>query len=135
MKQESPGVRISDKTINFVAKAERIRPLRDQIIVKPLPLRFSPTIKAEWRGEAIRGEVIAAGPGCFPNLHSRGTKDGKPYHTIRQSKHFRPTEVKIGDVVELGGMEIGGYLFPKVWVDGEWCVICREQDVAVLHDD
>ena len=128
------GVRLADKALNFVAPTCRLRPLRDQIIVYPVSLWLSDTLCADWTGEVIRGRVIAAGPGCYPNIHSRGFKDGKPYHTIRQSRVFRPTEVKVGDLVELGGMEIGGYLWPKVWVEGAWCVICQEQDVAVLHE-
>jgi hypothetical protein len=128
------GVRLADRAINFVAQEERLRPLRDQIIVKPLPLSLSERLRADWHGEVVRGVVIAAGPGCYPNIHARGFKDGKPYHTIRESKVFRPIEVKVGDVVELGGMELGGYLWPKVWAQGDWCVICREQDVAVLHE-
>ena len=132
---EDRGVRFSDKTINFVAKTERIRPLRDQIIVKPLPLRLSDTIKAEWKGEVVYGEVIATGPGCFPNIHNRGNKDGKPYRTVRQSLQFRPTEVKIGDKVHLGGIDIGGYLFPRVWTDGDWCVIATEKDVCAVEWD
>lgn len=128
------GVRFADKAVNFVPQGGRIRPLRDQLILKPLPLALGGRITANWTGQVVRGTVIAAGPGCYPNIHARGFKDGKPYHTIRQSKVFRATEVKVGDVVELGGLEIGGYLFPKVWADGDWCVICREQDVAIVHD-
>lgn len=127
------GVRLADKAVNFVGQGEALRPLRDQIIVKPLPLPLGRRIQADWAGEPVRGRVIAAGPGCYPNIHARGTKDGKPWRTVRQSRAFRPTEVKIGDVVSLGGMEIGGYLWPKVWADGDWCVICREQDVAVIE--
>jgi co-chaperonin GroES (HSP10) len=133
------GVRLSDRGLNFIAPELDIRPLRDQIIVKPLPLKWSDTVDAEYSGEVTRGTVIAVGPGCYPNIHERGTKPGKdgrpvPYHTITPSRVFRPTEVRVGDIVELGGLEIGGYLFPKVWADGAWCIICREQDVAALHD-
>jgi hypothetical protein len=128
------GVRFHDRAVNFVTPAQRLRPLGDQLIVKPTPPDHSRHVKTDWRGEPLRGVVIAAGPGCYPNLHARGMRDGKPYHTIRQSKVFRPTEVKIGDLVELGGLELGGYLWPKVWAQGDWCVICREQDVAILHE-
>ena len=131
---ENRGVRFHDRAVNFVTAQERIRPRGDHLIIKPLPLKLGARIDADWRGDVVRGEVIAAGPGCYPNLHSKGTRDGKPYHTIRQSKVFRATEVKPGDVVELGGLEIGGYLWPKVWAAGDWCVIAREQDVAVLHE-
>lgn len=128
------GVRLTDKTVNFIPPGRKIRPLRDQLIIKPLPLALGEQLHADWSGEVVCGRVVAAGPGCYPNLHARGFKDGKPYHTVRESRQFRPTEVKIGDLVHLGGLELGGYLFPKVWFDGDWCVICREQDVAVIED-
>lgn len=133
MAAEERGVRFADKAVNFVSQGQTIRPLRDQILVKPLPVALGDRIQADWHGQVLRGIVTAAGPGCYPNIHARGFKDGKPYHTVRQSKVFRATELKIGDVVELGGREIGGYLFPKVWFDGDWCVICREADVAIVH--
>ncbi len=139
MSTVSNGVRLADCSLNFIAPGLDIHPLRDQLIVKPLPLELSDAIDAEWQGQVVRGVVIAAGPGCYPNIHKRGFRPGKhgrpePYHEIRQSRIFRPTEVRVGDVVELGGLELGGYLFPKVWADGAWCVLCREQDVAILHE-
>src|SRR5258708_13471877 len=91
------GVRLSDKTVNFVPAGRRVRPLRDQIIIKPVPLALSERLQADWRGETVCGCVVAVGPGCYPNIHRRGFKDGKPYHTVHQSRVFRPTEVKIGE--------------------------------------
>lgn len=99
-----------------------------------MPVPLSDKLAAPWLGEPVKGVIVAAGPGCYPNIHEKGMRDGKPYRTVRQSKHFRATEVKPGDVVHLGGMEIGGYLFPHVWFGGAWCVLCREADVAVLEE-
>lgn len=130
---EDRGLRLKDKTLNFVSPSERLRPLRDQIIVKPLPLKLNDTIQSEWRGEVVYGTVVAAGPGRFPNVHKRGNKDGKPYRTVYESRRFRPTEVKVGDRVHLGGLSIGGYLFPRVWAEGDWCVIASEQDVCAVE--
>lgn len=127
------GVRLSDKTVNFVPSGRQIRPLRDQLIVRPLPLALGERVQADWQGEPVRGVVIAAGPGVFPNIHSRFRKDGKEVRQVRESKQFRPTEVKPGDVVQLGGLEIQGYLWPRVWADGDWCVICREADVCLIE--
>jgi hypothetical protein len=129
----APGVRLSDKAVNFVAPGRHIRPRGDYLIVKPLPLTLSERLKADWHGEVVRGRVIAAGPGCYKNIHRRGVKDGKPWRTVRQSQVFTPNEVQVGDIVQLGGMEIEGYLFPKVWVSGDWCVICREEDVCFIE--
>jgi hypothetical protein len=129
------GVRLRDTSVNFILPDRKVRPLRDQLIVKPIgPTLSSTALTATWGGEPVAGVVIAAGPGCYPNIHERGVRDGKPYRTVRQSKQFRKTEVKVGDIVHLGGMEIGGYLWPRVWAQGEWCVICREADVAVLEE-
>ena len=130
------GKRLSDKSLNFVAAGERVRPLRSQILIKPLPQMLGDKVNAEWQGETVTGTVIAVGPGRRPNIHKRGMRDGKPFRNVRESEYFRATEVKVGDVVHLGGMEIGGYLFPHVFVEDEnaWCVLCDEQDVAVVKE-
>lgn len=128
---ETPGVRLADKSLNFVTG--QIKPLRDQLIVKPLPPHLSQTIHASWNGEAVRGEVIAAGPGKYPNIHTRFYKDGKEVRQVRQSTQFRPTQVKPGDIVQLGGMEIGGYLWNHIIVDGDDCILCTEQDVTFIE--
>jgi co-chaperonin GroES (HSP10) len=125
---EDRGLRLHDKSLNFVSG--QIRPLREKLIVKPLPPALSQTIAADWNGEAVRGQVVATGPGTHPNIHEKGTQDGKPYRRVRQLKAFRPCDVKVGDIVQLGGMEIGGYLWPHILIDGEDHIICSEQDVA-----
>ena len=125
------GIRLSDKSLNFVKGS--LRPLRDQLIIKPLPPHLSQTLVAHWNGEAVRGEVLAAGPGAYPNIHTRFFKDGKEVRQVRQSTQFRPTEVRIGDIVQLGGMELGGYLWPHIMVDGEDCIICTEKDVTFIE--
>jgi hypothetical protein len=127
-----PGVRQHDKALNFVQGEVQMR--GDYLIVKPLPPALSQTIAADWNGEAVRGKVIKAGPGCYPNIHQRGFKDGKPYHTIKPSKVYRPTEVKPGDVVQLGGMELGGYLWKHVWLEGEDHILIDEDDVCFVED-
>jgi hypothetical protein len=127
-----PGIRKHDTSLNFTDG--EIHPIRDFLIVKPMPPALSQTIAADWNGEAVRGKVIKAGPGCYPNIHERGFKDGTPYRRVRQSKVYRPTEVKPGDVVQLGGMEIGGYLWKHVWLDGEDHILIDEDDVCFVED-
>jgi hypothetical protein len=129
---EDRGIRFYDKSLNFVTG--QIRPLREKLIVKPLPPSLSQTIAANWNGEAVRGEVIAAGPGTYPNIHEKGIKDGKPYRRVRQLSAFRPCDVKVGDIVQLGGMEIGGYLWPHILINGEDHIVCSEQDVAGIEE-
>lgn len=48
---------------------------------------------------------------------------------------YRPTECKVGDTVELGGLNVfdgQGYSFPQIMVEGELHLMVREADVAVL---
>lgn len=127
------GVRLSDKTCNPLLPGERLRPLRDGLVIRPLECKLSETILASFTGETVRGEVVAKGPGRYPNRHYRGKRDGKEWRHIKPSQVFRPTEVKVGDVVSLGGMEIGGYLWPMVQIDGVNHILCTEQDVAVVE--
>jgi co-chaperonin GroES (HSP10) len=129
---EDRGVRLHDKSLNFVTG--QIKPLREKIIVKPLPPALSQTIAADWNGEAVRGEVVAVGPGTHPNIHEKGTKDGKPWRRVRQLQAFRPCDVKVGDIVQLGGMEIGGYLWPHILIDGEDHILASEQDVCAIEE-
>jgi hypothetical protein len=128
----SSGVRLRDKSLNFVEGA--IRPLKDWCVIKPLPLPFSDTIETDWSGETIRGTVVAVGPGKHCNIHTRGQRDGKPFRTVRQSTHFRPTDVKVGAVVQLGGLELGGYLWNHLQIDGQDHIICMEADIALVEE-
>lgn len=76
---------------------------------------------------------MAKGPGRYPNRHYRGKRDGKEWRHIKPSAIFRETEVNIGDIVQLGGLELGGYLWPHVQIDGVDHILCSEQDVAVVE--
>ena len=125
------GVRLADKSLNFVSG--EVRPLREKLVVRPLPPALSQTIAANWNGEAVRGRVVAAGPGTYPNIHEKGIKDGKPWRRVRQLSAFRPNDVTVGDVVQLGGMEIGGYLWPHILIDGIDHILVSEQDVAGIE--
>jgi co-chaperonin GroES (HSP10) len=120
------------RTIAFVRHDETLRPLRDVIIVKPEPPKFSETIAVDWGGKPVRGEVLAVGPGTWPYRHKRGERDGKRFHTIAESRQFRPTEVRVGDKVELGGLERDGYDFATCLWGGVECVIATEKDVAAI---
>jgi hypothetical protein len=123
------SARIEQKP-DFIPAGSKLRPMRDVLIVKPLDVQLNETIISPWNGKTIRGQVVAAGPGEYPNIHEKGQTDGKPYHTIRKSRVFVPTQVKPGDIVELGGMELKGYLFPTVVIGTELHVICTEKDVC-----
>ncbi len=123
---QKSGIEITRKSLDVINGT--LRPMGDKIVVRPLPLKLSQTIHANWSGKAIRGEVLAVGKGENPWIYN------KDRSKRWQSKAFRPTEVKVGDIVELGGMELGGYEFPRVLLNGEEVLICSEKDVAVLRE-
>lgn len=128
MIQES-GVRIGNEANVFVPADARIRPLRDQIVVEPLQWQPSKIIAVEWHGKPLRGIVRAVGPGHYPKRYD-GPK-GKRTKSW-DSKAFQPCDVKVGDVVELGGLELRGYLHMTINWGGKECVLCREADVAIV---
>lgn len=120
-------MRIGHEAVDGVRADQRIRPLRDHIVVEPLEYAPSTVVEVVYGGRPLRGRVLATGPGCFPKRY-----DGPKGNRTKSwdSKAFRPCDVKVGDVVELGGIEIEGYLHPRVrWGDKD-VVVCREEDVA-----
>ena len=102
----------------------------DRILLRPLKWEPSKILDVVRYGRPLRGEVMAIGPGHNPlKYKTRGDKT----KTMDYSKHFRPTEVKVGDIVELGGLNVfdgKGYQFPEVVVGNETMIICSERDVA-----
>jgi co-chaperonin GroES (HSP10) len=120
------GIRITHAP-DMVGETETLRPLRDQIIVKPLKWEPSKIIEVVGsKRKPLRGVVIAAGPGHYPKIYNKDRSKSW------DSTQFLRCEVKPGDVVELGGLEIDGYLFPQLLIGNEAHVICREADVAVV---
>lgn len=122
-----------------------LRMLGDRILLKPLDWNGESVhgsgsmIHVERHGRPLRGEVKAVGPGCYPNRYRTGTQDGKDWRKSYATKHFRPTEVKIGDIVELGGLNVfdgKGYIpLLEVMIGTELHIICSEKDVAIVRDD
>lgn len=108
-----------------------LRMTEDRILLRPLEWDHGcEHILVVRHGRAVRGEVLAVGPGRWQTFR----RNNKLY----QSKLFRPTVVKIGEVVELGGLNIfdgKGYQFPAVIVNGEKCIVVTERDVALVRDD
>lgn len=113
-----------------------LRMLGDRLLVKPLDWDASQVVIAIRRGRPVRGKVLAVGPGIHPVSKRTNLPNGK--RRIDFSKRFRPTEVKAGDIVELGGLNVfdgQGYAFPEVVVNGQHCIICTERDVCIVRDD
>jgi hypothetical protein len=133
------GCRQGNELLTWVRADEQIRPLRDQIVIEPLPLDLNSSLEVIYRGKPCRGIVRAVGPGRHPwkYFDSQGnptTKRGDR-KTQKLSKHFLPCDIKVNDVVDVGGLDIGGYLFPLIrW--GAWDVfICTERDVCLIDED
>jgi hypothetical protein len=125
MALEQSGVRIERKAHDFIEASERIRPLRDYCVVRPLEWNPSRTIQiAGNTRRTLRGTVTAVGPGCYPWEYNRD----RSKRWAR--KKLRPTDIKVGDIVELGGLEIGGYDFPIISIGNVPHVICREEDIC-----
>lgn len=123
----SEGVRIERTFADPLPQGTRLRPLRDHILIKPL--EWQPTKIIHIAGDKrrpLRGTVVAVGPGCHPWRYNADRSKRWP------SRAFRRTEVKVGDTVELGGLEIDGYSFPQVLIGNELHIICREEDVAAV---
>lgn len=123
------SVRIGNEILDFVPPSSRIRPLRDVIVVEPIKAEPSKTISVVESVKPLRGRVLAVGPGCYPKRYD-GPK-GKRTKSW-DSKAFRPCDLKVGDMVELGGLEIGGYLHTTVMWGLKEVVLCREEDVAMV---
>lgn len=126
------GTRLGNELLTFVKAHERIRPLRDQIIVEPLNWEPSKIIEVAYSGKPLRGKVLAVGPGHYEKKYD-GPKGNRK--KTWDAKHFTPCDVKKGDIVELGGLEIGGYLFATVRWGAKEVVIAREADVAIVRED
>lgn len=107
----------------------------DRILVRPLDWEPSRIIVAIRKGDPVKGVIVAVGPGIHPVSKRIKSRDGKQT-TIHFAKRFQPTEVKVDDVIHLGGLNIfdgQGYKFPKVVVNGEVLLICTERDVAAVE--
>ena len=111
-----------------------IRPLRDQIIVKPLEWRPSAIIHIAGNKRApLRGIVVAVGPGQRVKKYWKNSQGQR--HLMGETGQVIPTEVRPGDVVELGGLELDGYKFQQVDIEGVQHLICQEQDVCFVLAD
>lgn len=133
------GTRIGNELLTWIPADQQIRPLRDQILIEPLPLDLNSSLEVVYRGKPVRGIVRAVGPGRYPIKYldslGRPTQKRGDRKTLILSKHYRPCDVKVGDVVDIGGLDIGGYLFPLIRWGAMEIVICREEDVALVDED
>jgi len=123
-----------DVAPDIIGAEQNLRPLRDVMVVKPLPFTPSETIETVRFGRPVRGEVIHIGPGLHPRKYKTNAEGQRSSFTF--SKHYQPTEVKAGDIVELGGLNIydgKGYNFQEIIYRGEKHLICQEADVCGVY--
>jgi co-chaperonin GroES (HSP10) len=120
-----------DSNTDIPANAN-IRPLRDQIIVEPLNVVLSQHIIVHEDLKPVRGIIKAVGPGHYPMKYDHEDKAKRTQ--MWKADVFQPTTVKVGDVIELGGVEFQGYKFPTVYWGGKLHLICREADVSGVLD-
>lgn len=125
------GVRIGHETLDSVAATEDIRPLRDRIVLEVLDFEPSAIIKVVYTGRPLRGRVLRVGPGTYPKRYN-GRKGERTQSW--DSKAFRACDVREGDVVELGGLELEGYLHQSFRWGDKTVVMCREEDVAMVDE-
>lgn len=113
----------------ILPEGTKLRLLRDRILLKPLDWKPSEILEVVRHGRAVRGQVVAIGAGTYQRIYAKDRK------SFKDGKHFIPTEVKPGDIIELGGLNIfdgRGYNFPEVIIGTERHIICQEADVAMV---
>lgn len=114
----------------------RLRLLRDRILLRPLDWIPSGIIQVIRHGRPLRGVVEAVGPGRLYRRYKPHAYD-RNKRVYVETGHFIPTQVRPGDVVELGGLNAYdglGYNFPQVVIGTETFLICQEQDVCFVDE-
>ena len=137
---EERGVRIEQKLNCYIPEDHHIRPMRNQIFAEPLPWTPSSILEVVSAQKPMRAKVVAIGPGTWVKQYfssKTGTwaptwnPPARPDRTkSRDSKIFKKCDVKIGDIIDLGGLEIGGYLFSRITWGMKDILICTEDDVV-----
>ncbi len=132
----SRSAELPHKTVTTIPAQAKLRPLRDVIIVEPLDGNLSAIIHVINECKPVRGVVKAVGPGHYPFVYLDAQGDKLPDHRrdkrkkLGHSAHFVATSVKVGDVVNLGGLENNGYSFDSFYWGPTLHLMCREADVA-----
>lgn len=123
------GVRMTDENITFIPADTKLRPLRDQMIVEPLDVVHSRIlIVPPHQSTLVRGKVIAAGPGFYPNRYDHPEKHKRT--KVMAGTIYRPITVKVGEIVHLDGRQTGKSAFEAFYWGDKYCIHCREEDVA-----
>ena len=124
---------LSHAATTYVREDEQIRCLHDNIVVEPLPVEHSKVLEVVEFGKPLRGIVKAVGPGHYPMRYDHPDKHRRT--KMWRSSRFQPTQVKVGDIVELGSVRqedgrLVGYNFQQIMWGSKMHVMCREADVS-----
>jgi hypothetical protein len=112
----------------IVEAHEKIRPLRDWMVVEPMPADLSPNLRIVEFKRNLRGLVKAVGPGHYPKCYDHPEKHKRT--KMWDSMHFQPTVVQVGDIVELGMVDGDGYAFESFMWGNVRHIWVREADVS-----
>ena len=120
---------LSWDSLTRVPADRSIRCRRDYLIVEPLKVDHRVSFEVIEHTKPLRGIVKAVGPGCYPKRYDHQDKHRRT--KVWDSKAFLPTEVKPGDVIELGSPqgERGYSFYTFLWGDKPHLVV-REGDVS-----
>jgi hypothetical protein len=132
------GGELSYASTTYIAPDEKIEPKHDFIVVEPLGVEHSKILTVVEHTKPLRGIVKAVGPGHYPLCYDHPDKHKRT--KMWRSSVFQPTQVKVGDVVELGSVKIDGrivgYSFQQILWGNTMHIMCREADVSgiVIND-
>lgn len=131
-RQSANSAELSYQGNTHVEAGLKIRPLRDQIIVEPLDVWHSDTLIVIEPTKPVRGIVKAVGPGHYPKKYDHPDKSKRT--KMWDSNVFQPTEVKVGDIVNLGSPQgARGYSFQTLMWGDKLHIIAREADVCGIE--
>lgn len=139
------GVHADYEQLDVIPADTKIRPLRDQMVVKLINVMHSRRlIIPPHTSVLIRGEVMAIGPGHYPHQYLYGDPDKRKSGdnperrkkvAVKAGTVFRPTQCKVGQIVHLDGRKTGKDAFDAFYYGKAYCIHCREEDVALVEND
>lgn len=126
------GGELASNSVTYIAPDEQIRCLHDHMIVEPLGIEHSKILTVIEDIKPVRGVVKVVGRGHYPMQYDHPDKHRRT--KMWRSSTFQPTQVKVGDIVELGAVKIdgriAGYSFQQIQWGSKMHIICREADVS-----
>lgn len=137
------GVMMTDENITFIPATCRLRMLRDQLVIEPMDVLHSRLlIVPPHKSKLVRGKIIAAGPGLYPNRYADKNghilplgRDKSKRAMVLAGTSFRPVTVKVGQIVHLDGRQTGKDAFEAFYWGDKYCLHAREEDIAGVEDD